>query len=157
MSRLSEKLGEALFWLMWPVFWFGLRGSRRTRLALWSGGRLLVVKNRLGSSGWSLPGGGLHKDEPAITGVLRELREETGIKLSPESLVSLGTHVYRNSGLRFEYELFRATLPQPLPPSDLPLEIVRAEWVSAETLQQQDCRPDVAAALATWQNQPDLV
>lgn len=40
---------------------------------------------------WGLPGGHLHVDEDDVTGALRELEEETGVRLRPEDLRRVAT------------------------------------------------------------------
>ncbi|MFD1320538.1 NUDIX hydrolase [Micromonospora sonneratiae] len=48
-------------------------------------GRLLMLRQPTGP-GWGLPAGLLNRGEAPIDGAARELREETGIALSPEDL-----------------------------------------------------------------------
>ncbi|MBI1857139.1 NUDIX hydrolase [Candidatus Saccharibacteria bacterium] len=52
--------------------------------------QILVTKNWMGNGKWSLPGGGLHHGEEPAIGAVREVLEETGIKLKPASLKLLG-------------------------------------------------------------------
>lgn len=47
-------------------------------VALTRANRIVLVKLRY-APGWRLPGGGRHKQEPAIEAALRELREEIGL------------------------------------------------------------------------------
>ena len=48
-------------------------------------GRILLLRQPSGP-GWGLPAGLLNRAEPPIVGAARELREETGIALSPKDL-----------------------------------------------------------------------
>lgn len=56
-------------------------------------GHVLLVKRRgpLGKGLLALPGGFLNQDEQILTGAIRELKEETAIKLSKEELLSAVT------------------------------------------------------------------
>lgn len=51
---------------------------------------LLVKRGRPpGKGNWSLPGGAVELGETAIEALVREVREETGLEVVPEKLVSL--------------------------------------------------------------------
>jgi len=58
------------------------------------GGHILLIKrkNAPGKGLWALPGGFLNQTETAIQGMLRELREETRIKVPPQVLQGSITH-----------------------------------------------------------------
>lgn len=49
-------------------------------------GRVLLVKQKRGRGTWSLPGGKLQSGERVIDGLLREVREETGLEVKPLDL-----------------------------------------------------------------------
>jgi 8-oxo-dGTP diphosphatase len=53
---------------------------------------------------WSLPGGMLELGEALTDGVVREVREETGLKVEPVELVELLDRIYReNESVRYHY------------------------------------------------------
>ncbi|MFS2295549.1 MAG: NUDIX domain-containing protein [Actinomadura sp.] len=54
-------------------------------------GRALLIQRR-DNGHWEAPGGVLEQDEDIITGLRREVREETGLEVSPIAL----TGVYKN-------------------------------------------------------------
>ena len=54
-------------------------------------GRVLVIQRR-DSGAWQIPGGVLELDESILTGVRREVEEETGLLVEPDRL----TGVYKN-------------------------------------------------------------
>lgn len=72
-----------------------------------SEGRVLLLRHSYGRALWSLPGGGLSKNEDAAQGALREVREELGVELSDfealgelEEIISGAPHhAYIFSGL----------------------------------------------------------
>ncbi len=51
-------------------------------------GKLLMIENSFGET--KLPGGGIEADEDDYTALLREVKEETGFDVIPESIVPFG-------------------------------------------------------------------
>ena len=49
-------------------------------------GKVLLIKNH---KGWDLPGGHIKEDENIISGLVREVFEETGLSLSSQDIESL--------------------------------------------------------------------
>jgi 8-oxo-dGTP diphosphatase len=65
-------------------------------------GCILVIRRR-DNGRWEIPGGILELDESITVGVTREVREETGIEITPERL----TGVYKNIRLGVVALVFR--------------------------------------------------
>ncbi len=60
-----------------------------------SAGRVLLIRHSYGSGNWMLPGGGIARRETPLAAALRELAEETGLKLSqPRCLMVLEEALY---------------------------------------------------------------
>jgi 8-oxo-dGTP pyrophosphatase MutT (NUDIX family) len=80
--RAALRVGHKLF----LVFWFVFRPRiRSVHVAVWSGGRVLVVRQSY-RRGVGLPAGGVKGGEPPERAATRELSEEVGIEVSPEQL-----------------------------------------------------------------------
>ncbi len=63
-----------------------------------SGGKVLILKQPSGR--WDLPGGKLGKDEDIVDGLIREVEEETGLKVWPmKYLISKTRRVKKNQNL----------------------------------------------------------
>ena len=118
MQKLWRFVGRVVFWLSWPAQFIYLRVGRRTRVLILCEDKVLVVKGWISSGAWMLPGGGLHFRENPAAGAVREVREETGLKLQPEQLQSLILSSTTEHGLRFIYYGFVAKLDS-LPPLKL--------------------------------------
>lgn len=52
-------------------------------------GRVLLVKHNYGRLNWELPGGAAEPHESAVDTVLREVREETGLRVQAERLAAV--------------------------------------------------------------------
>ena len=135
------------FWATLPAIIVYLGRSERTRLLLVCGEKVVVVKGWLGSGKWVLPGGGLHKGEEPLRGVLRETAEETGIRLTSAQVKPLFTEPYRHIGVHFICHYFVAELPAAAPLKAQFLEIVDLAWVDRAQLSTQNANPDVLHAL----------
>jgi 8-oxo-dGTP diphosphatase len=66
-------------------------------------GRVLVVQRR-DTGKWEIPGGVLEREESIHSGLLREVSEETGLRVEPDRL----TGVYKNLRLGVVALVFRA-------------------------------------------------
>jgi ADP-ribose pyrophosphatase YjhB (NUDIX family) len=106
-------------------------------------GRVLLV--RRGSEPlkghWTLPGGLLELGESVAEGVVRELREETGLVVAPLELVELVDRIHREAGrVRYHYViadyLCRVTGGELRAASDADAVrwVERAEWNSHSAL-----------------------
>ena len=104
-------------------------------------GRFLVVEERIkGSLVLNQPAGHLEKGETLVDAVVREAREETAWRFTPEALV--GTYLWRNPDtdrtfLRFA---FCGSVDDHRPDQALDTGIVRAVWLAHEQLLAQPGR-----------------
>lgn len=122
--------GRTVFWITWPALWLMLRWSHRTRLLLICGDEFLVLRGWLGSGEWGLPGGGLHRGEDQVKGLLREVEEETGLLLSPDQLTHAFDGLYKSRGMSFAFHSYVAVLKTKPPVKRQPREISEIMWHS---------------------------
>ena len=94
-------------------------------------GRLLLVRDSY-SGLWSMPGGGIERGEQPVDAAVRELVEETGIKVRPDAVVLVG--VFENFwGYRLDtVHVFETSLSAKPAISLDNREIVDARWVTEE-------------------------
>jgi len=147
MKRLLRPVGIVIYWLSWPFLVLYIRDSQRTRLLLNSGDRILVVKGLISDGRWGLPGGGLHRGEEPVIGLLRELREETGLVLEPGSIKSLGIRPYSHNGFRFQCHYFSASLPDTVAVHPR-LEVIETRWLNKRELNDKNSSPDFSIIMA---------
>jgi 8-oxo-dGTP pyrophosphatase MutT (NUDIX family) len=147
MKKLLQKLGVVAWWLTLPALAVYLSRAARTRAVLHQGGKVVVVKGWLGSGRWTLPGGGLHKGEDPVEGVMREVREETGITVNRSSIRKLAVEPYNNRGIHFTCHYFAAELSEQAALKPQPFEISEVAWVDTQKLNAQNSNPDVLAGV----------
>ena len=107
------RLFYRLAYLILRCLWFIFRPKGRgTLVAVWSQGRLLLVKNGY-RRGYSLPGGNCKSGERARKAAVREIGEEVGIRLYPNQLRYRGTVVSHRDHLRDHCAYFEVHLTPP--------------------------------------------
>ncbi|HSW98293.1 MAG TPA: NUDIX hydrolase [Candidatus Saccharimonadales bacterium] len=147
MNKLLQKMGVVAWWAVLPALIVYLGGRPRTRAVLRCDGKIVAVKGWLGNGKWSLPGGGLHRGEDPLAGVLREVREEAGLRLQPGQLTRLATEPSGHHGIRFPCHYFAADLSQEAPLTAQFGESTEAAWLETATLGAHNANPDVLAGL----------
>jgi 8-oxo-dGTP pyrophosphatase MutT (NUDIX family) len=146
MKKLWQLIGVASFWLTLPLLGVYLSRAKRTRIAITSGEYLLVVMPWLGNGKWSLPGGGIHRQETPEGAVLRELKEETGIVISKAQIDKIGKYHYKTRFINFDYILYSASLSDRPAPSKQFLEIVDVKWIKLAKLDRSNSNLEVVQA-----------
>lgn len=150
MQKIWLGAGRVLFWLAWPVSWLTLRNSQRTRVLIVCGEEAVMLKNWIGTGGWSLPGGGRKRGETALIAAQREVHEEVGLSIGTDQFHLVGSYRRSKQGLSFMYELFIVHLPQKLPLRPRPLEISEACWMKRSDVQAKAAGASVQEALRHW-------
>jgi len=126
-------------------------------------GRVLLVRrgNEPLKGHWSLPGGLLELGEPLTDGVIREVREETGLTVEPLELVELLDRIHREEErVRYHYViadyLCRVVSGDLKAASDAEAVrwVERAEWNSHSALQLDPVT--VRVMEAGWQRAREL-
>lgn len=149
MKKIWQKIGFFTYWLTWPGIWLVLRGSKRTRILIASGSKILVVKPWLGNGKWCLPGGGIKRKEKAFTSLVREIEEETGIIIKKQQCKIIGKKIYKQDGLSFLYYLFACVQKEPTQIQRKKLELADAQWVNWHELSVRNSNNDVINAIKT--------
>ena len=145
-----RRIGIMLFWSAWPLSWWRLHGSKRTRLFVVCGNFVVVTRRWIGDGRWSLPGGGLHRRENSLDGALRELYEETGLRIKSVKLRRHSDRIFESNGLTFNYVFFIAKVSRKYPLRVQRPELTDTAWVHKSELTAHNSSPDVLSALHTW-------
>ena len=137
MNTLYAWLGRAAFLTARPALQVVLRGKHRVRVLVSTDqGEILLVRSWFGRQQWSLPGGGTHHQEPARDACVREVREETGVRLDPASLRQLGEFKHSDPAAPFTIDCWQAHAQKQPPriPRRFRLEVLEAAWFPLKEL-----------------------
>jgi 8-oxo-dGTP diphosphatase len=137
--------------------WWLVRGPRHrgALVAVWQDGEILVLRSSYRRD-WSLPGGGIARGESPRDAAARELREEIGLVVAPESL-----HEAQAIELIWEHRsdhttIFELTLPE-RPALRLDnREIVGAAFRAPDTIAIDEVAPHVALYLARFRTKNNV-
>jgi 8-oxo-dGTP pyrophosphatase MutT (NUDIX family) len=147
MRSLLQFIGTIVFFSAWPAFWVYFKLDRgRTRVVLINDDKVLVMKQWISPGKWNLPGGGIQAGESAVEGAVRELYEETSLKLDPRQLQSVGRATYRQYGLSFGYHVFWAKVATSNVRAQR-IEVSDLEWRCPGDLTLKNASPDTLHSL----------
>jgi 8-oxo-dGTP pyrophosphatase MutT (NUDIX family) len=131
MRRLFAYITRFLYRLSWPLAGLWLHNSRRVRVMVLAEGRVLLQRSSFGPQRWSLPGGGVEKGESLQLAALREVFEETSIRITESQLELLGERQLRPHGrwpqVQATFFLVRLDALQS-PRIQRPMEILAVDW-----------------------------
>lgn len=139
---MPKSLQRAIAVFTRPVIRFILNGSTRTRVILVYRDEILLVKNRLGSQKWSLPGGGVKKNENPKNSASRELNEELSLDIKTSRLKKLthGQHKMGKSNLRYNYIAYVYITSSKKIKIDKK-ELMDARWFDVNSIPLTECSP----------------
>lgn len=137
---MRNQLLATLYRLMYPVarLWWTLRAPVRIGvrgIVLDQEGRVLLVRHSYGSEGWGFPGGGPGRRERLAETIVREVREETGVRCQVEKL--LGVYDSFHEGKSDHVALFVCRAANGSQPRQTSPEIVASGFYSLNDLPSQ--------------------
>lgn len=145
---MLRKLG---FTILWPGLFIYFLGSTRTRVLLRHDDEVLLIRDSgryfFDPEVWTLPGGGVHRGEEPTVAAVRELEEELGIVLEPDSLRLLSRQASGDNGFRYTALFFDAVVAHQ-PTLHVPSREVRqARWFTPQAAQQLPLKREARQAL----------
>ena len=103
-------------------------------------------------AGWSLPGGLLETGETPAEAVVREVFEETGLRIDPGDQVAVGVHPEGQS-----VDVIFRVIVDHRPELVLSSEARRARWFDVEELRDMDRETARIVALLRWAGQQPVL
>ena len=137
VGKMFSVFGWAIFrgiaCVMSLVFKLGPKKDRVRVIIYRDDGDILLVKSRFSRQEWSLPGGGVNRNEGYEQAAAREILEEVGIKI--DNLRYLGKANSHESYAKFPVRVFAAQA------SDYDIkcnfEIMETRWLSREYIPRE--------------------
>lgn len=140
MNRLKAFVIRVLYLFTFPISGLLLHNSHRVRVIITVGDEVLLQRSSVGHQRWSIPGGGIEKNESDEDAVIREVQEEVGVRLHKKDLVKLGWQriPYRKGWPIINLTFFQVELSKKPPLSiSRPLEILDVGWFSIDALPEK--------------------
>lgn len=127
-------LGKLIYIITKPIIRFIIKGSKRSYVIIRYKDTIVVTKNWLGlQKKWQLPGGGIKKSEDPKNAAIREIKEEIGLNINAENLISIGNKSFKSQKENFEFYLYQIIL------SSMPnIKINNKEIVDAKLIKLKD-------------------
>jgi 8-oxo-dGTP diphosphatase len=123
-------------------------------------GRVLLARRAIDPSAgkWDIPGGFLKHGEHPLDGVIRELREETGLEVEPGNLIGMYVDVYRDGeddpdfilNVYFEAE---AVSGEPVAADD----VAELRWFAPDDLPGDWAFTHTCDVIADWKRQHGIL
>jgi 8-oxo-dGTP pyrophosphatase MutT (NUDIX family) len=152
MTSLIVMLRKIAGWIFWPVIFFLLNNSERSRVVLSHGSEVLLIQ------GWedekyTLPGGGSKKGEAIDDCAIREVAEEIGSILDKKGLFRLGTWDSKHMRASIKLIGFGYALSEKPSLKLSILEVRSAKWVQVKNLSNYKIDQNVQKMIAASHKQ----
>jgi MutT/NUDIX family protein len=137
VGKMFSVFGWAIFrgiaCVMSLVFKLGPKKDRVRVIIYRDDGDILLVKSRFSRQEWSLPGGGVNRNEGYEQAAAREILEEVGIKI--DNLRYLGKANSHESYLAFPVRVFAACAST----QDIKcnFEIIEVRWINGKNIPKE--------------------
>ena len=154
-----KAIGTIIFWLTYPVIYLLLLDTHRTRVIIEANSEVLFEYKWLGDKKLSLPGGGIKKNENSKKAAVREVLEETGIKLDLSQLKLLvkNLKVYE-TGFRYFVDCYYISLPKKVIANSDNLEILSSNWYKPKKIiDSKKATKTTIMLIQTWLDTKHLI
>ncbi len=154
---LWQTVGKIVYFLLLPVLIMKLKNRLTTRAFIVKDNKVLVVKGWLSSGKYGLPGGGVKSLELPQQALLREVLEETNVKLKKTELDFHGLFKAKNGLVQYSYYLWSVQLDRPVKIKKQFFEIVDVKWLDVNVLNNNQVMVEVLKGLEIWQKKGNLL
>ncbi len=136
IKKIIRLLIYVFYPLLKPVLRLAVKNPHSVKIVLIYRDKILLIRNSY-RQGWTLPGGGIKRNESPRGAAIREVREEVGIDIS--SLTNHG-----KTKLDFETNSFVTIFSSKIKDAEFSvdgIEVEKAEWVDLKDLSNVDLLP----------------
>ncbi len=135
MKKLFKVFGNIIFVVFKPFIFLLINKSKRNRVAIIYKDEVLMVRSLISDNKWGFPGGGTKKHEDYRDAAIREVYEETGIKLRNTNIVKENEVVYKYLIFKL-FLIFYKTKLDHKPTTNIikKIEIVDVRWFKINDL-----------------------
>lgn len=114
LKRAYAGLGRATHKALTPILKLYLddKHVRVRALIINEDNEVLLIRSWFGSQQWSLPGGGIKQAETPVEATVREVYEETGLRVAVEDMHELGTFTNPNPKAHYNVACFKIDIPK---------------------------------------------
>lgn len=146
-----DVVSKTIAYVSRPALRLIMSGSVRTRVILVYGDDILLVRNRLGSQRWSLPGGGVKKGEESKAAAKRELYEELKLSVKSTKLRKLVSGDHRMGRSKMSYKFIAYVyLTDNRDFTIKKTEILEAKWFDVNSIPHTECSPLTLHILSSY-------
>jgi 8-oxo-dGTP pyrophosphatase MutT (NUDIX family) len=140
------------FYILWPGLYIYFRlNYHRTRVIIRCKSEVLLIRDstRYGydDRSWSLPGGGIGRSEEDSVAAVREVREELGIVLEPDTLTHLGERIITSEGISYLAQYYVVDIIRKPQLQLDSREVSGAAWYRLNEVSSLPQKPELTAGL----------
>jgi 8-oxo-dGTP pyrophosphatase MutT (NUDIX family) len=159
MNRLRRAFGNLIFVITWVPVHFYLKNTLRTRVIVYHGSKLLVVRNWVGSQKLSLLGGGVHAGETSHDGAIREIKEEAGLDIATDKLKLLKPeYIVSEFGTKYRCQAYSIEVLSDTELIKQNREIMEIRWIDyRDLLANYKLSKNTKELIATWSKENHLL
>jgi 8-oxo-dGTP pyrophosphatase MutT (NUDIX family) len=140
------------FYLLWPGLYLYFRlNYHRTRVIIRCKDEILLIRDSAryvyDDRSWSLPGGGIGRNEEDGVAAAREVREELGIILQPDTLTHLGERTIASRGISYLAQYYVVDIIRKPQLKLDSREVSGAAWYRLDEIAALPQKPELTAGL----------
>ncbi len=143
---MKYMINKIINWLSWPLIYLVVNNSERTRVLIIEDKKLLVVQGWINDGKWQLPGGGKKSNESFVNAAIRELHEETNLKVEAHELEESDVVPISENKIKYicHFFILKNTNLVDIKPQH---EIRKIKWIDFDSINKNNFSKDILAGI----------